>query len=251
MGELVASIAHEVNQPLYAITNYAGACQNSLVTNADGQMQQIMGWTQEISDQARRAGEIIKRLGNFVRKSPPFRSALDINELVVDSVRLLEFEARRQEVRVEWHLPETPTMTLADRVQIQQVLVNLLRNAFDAMQDVDTDKRQVSILGKKVGKKISVYVRDRGNGFREEDASQLFETFFTTKEEGMGMGLAISRSIIEAHDGRLWAENHPDGGAVFVFEIPVRKKLTQPVWKRHSHFKESDDSSEDGNGEAE
>jgi two-component system sensor kinase FixL len=249
MGELVASIAHEVNQPLYAITNYAGACQNFLLANADGQMQQIMGWTQEISDQARRAGEIIKRLGNFVRKSPPFRSALDINELVVDSVRLLEFEARRQEVRVDWHLPEIPTMTLADRVQIQQVLVNLLRNAFDAMQDIDTDKRQVSILGKKVGEKISVYVRDRGNGFRDEDASQLFETFFTTKEEGMGMGLAISRSIIEAHDGRLWGENHPDGGAVFAFEIPVRKTLTQPAWKRRSHSRQPDDSGENGNGE--
>jgi PAS domain S-box-containing protein len=234
MGELVASIAHEVNQPLYAITNYAGACQNYLEDNFDGQLRQIMGWSQEISDQARRAGEIIKRLGNFVRKSPPFRSALDINELVVDSVRLLEFEARRQEVRVDLDLPVSPAMTLADRVQIQQVLVNLIRNAFDAMQETEPEARRVSILGKNVGKKITIHVRDRGLGFRNEDASQLFETFFTTKEDGMGMGLAISRSIIEAHNGRLWAQNHPDGGAVFSFEIPVRKKLTEPVWKHPS-----------------
>jgi PAS domain S-box-containing protein len=231
MGELVASIAHEVNQPLYAITNYAGACRNFMQDHADGRMQRIMNWTQEISDQARRAGEIIKRLGNFVSKSPPYRSSLDINELVMDSVKLLEFEARRQEVRIDLQLPKQPATTMADRVQIQQVLVNLIRNAFDAMQDMDLDQRRISIIGKKVGKKITVHVRDRGHGFRDEDASQLFETFFTTKDEGMGMGLAISRSIIEAHDGRLWAENHPDGGAVFSFEIPVRKRLTDPVWK--------------------
>ncbi len=231
MGELVASIAHEINQPLYAIANYAGACQNSMEANPANRVQQVFEWTEEISKQARRAGEIITRLGNFVRKSPPFRSALDMNELVVDSVKLLEFEARRQEIQVQLQLPETSTVTLADRVQIQQVLVNLLRNAFDAMQTVPPARRQVSILGETHDKRIRVRVLDKGIGFRDEDASQLFETFFTTKEEGMGMGLAISRSIIEAHDGRLWAEKNPNGGAIFSFEIPIRKKLTEPVWQ--------------------
>ena len=249
MGELVASIAHEINQPLYAITNYAGACQNSMEANPANLTPQLFEWTGEISKQARRAGEIITRLGNFVRKSPPFRSALDINELIVDSVKLLEFEVRRQEIQVHLQLPNDSTVTLADRVQVQQVLVNLLRNAFDAMQSVPAARRQVSIQGETLDRTIRIHVLDQGTGFRDEDASQLFETFFTTKEEGMGMGLAISRSIIEAHDGRLWAEKNPRGGAIFSFEIPIRKKLTEPVRRLRNKSSAAQDAIEDASRE--
>ncbi len=220
MGELVASIAHEINQPLYAISNYAGACQNALTDLSESTIDRVARWNEEIATQARRAGEIITRLGDFVRKAPPHRSTLNINNLVIDSLDLLRFEVRRRQVRVGIELASPPPRVLADRVQIQQVIVNLMRNAFDSLEGVELAKRRVAILIESLEECVAVHVEDGGKGLTAEEHAMLFEPFYTTKERGMGMGLAISRSIITTHGGRLWATSNPVAGATFHFELP-------------------------------
>ncbi len=220
MGELVASIAHEINQPLYAISNYAGACQNALTDSSEASLARVARWTREIATQARRAGDIIARLGDFVRKAPPHRSTLNLNNLVIDSLDLLRFEIRRHKVRMGIELASPAPLVLADRVQIQQVIVNLIRNAFDALENLAPSKRRVAIVIQIHDLCISTHVEDGGKGLTQEEHAMLFQPFFTTKERGMGMGLAISRSIIEFHGGRLWATRNPEAGATFHFELP-------------------------------
>ncbi len=220
MGELVASIAHEINQPLYAIANYAGACQNALARSPEASPERVARWTKEIANQARRAGAIIARLGDFVRKAPPHRSTLNVNNLVIDSLDLLRFEARRHQTRVGIELASPAPLVLADRVQIQQVIVNLIRNAFDALEYVDPLKRRVAIAIEAHDGRVVTHVEDGGKGLTADEHAMLFEPFFTTKERGMGMGLAISRSIIDSHGGRLWATRNQVAGATFHFELP-------------------------------
>ncbi len=221
MGELVASIAHEINQPLYAIANYAGACQNALSNPSEESRARVAGWAREITHQARRAGAIITRLGDFVRKAPPHRSTLNMNNLVIDSLDLLRFEARRHQVRVGIELAPPAPLILADRIQIQQVIVNLIRNALDALEFVPPPNRRVAISINTEDARVVVHVEDGGKGLTADEHALLFEPFFTTKDQGMGMGLTISRSIIESHGGRLWATRNETAGATFHFELPM------------------------------
>ncbi len=184
-------------------------------------LERVTRWTKEIANQARRAGAIITGLGDFVRKAPPHRSTLNINNLVIDSLDLLRFEARRHQVRMGIELASPAPLVLADRVQIQQVIVNLIRNAFDALEFADPPKRRVAIVIETRDGRVLAHVEDGGKGLTADEHAMLFEPFFTTKERGMGMGLAISRSIIDSHGGRLWATRNPVAGATFHFELPL------------------------------
>ncbi|MHB8866356.1 MAG: PAS domain-containing sensor histidine kinase, partial [Pirellulaceae bacterium] len=223
MGQLVAAIAHEINQPLYAITNYAGACQNALQQRSENPRDRTAQWIREIGHQARRAALIIARLTDFVRKSPTQRSTHNLNKLIIDSLELLRLEARNQQVRLGLELASPTPLVLADRVQIEQIVVNLVRNAFDALDDVPPAERRVTVRTERLGRHIHVHIEDCGKGLTPEEHQLLFEPFFTTKAKGTGMGLAISRSIIEAHGGRLWATDNPLAGVTFHFELPAHE----------------------------
>lgn len=222
MGQLVAAIAHEMNQPLYAISNYAGACHNALQQRPDAARERVLSWVKEIDNQARRASLVISKVGDFVRKSPAQRSTLNLNALILDSLDLLRLEARSHQVRLILELTSPAPNVLADRVQIQQTIVNLVRNAFDALDDVPPAERRVIVKTEQRGARARVLVEDCGKGISPEDHKQLFEPFFTTKSKGMGMGLAICQSIVEAHGGILRAVDNPQAGVTFHFDLPAQ-----------------------------
>jgi PAS domain S-box-containing protein len=222
MGQLVAAIAHEMNQPLYAISNYAGACHNALQQRPDAARERVLNWVKEIDNQARRASLVISKVGDFVRKSPAQRSTLNLNALILDSLDLLRLEARSHQVRLILELTSPAPNVLADRVQIQQTIVNLVRNAFDALDDVPPAERRVVVRTEQNGARARVLVEDCGKGISPEDHKQLFEPFFTTKSKGMGMGLAICQSIVEAHGGTLRAVDNPQAGVTFHFDLPAQ-----------------------------
>jgi two-component system, LuxR family, sensor kinase FixL len=229
MGELVSELAHELNQPLYAIANFSEACLNLSRNRQPRTENDLVDWLEQISEQSHRAGEIIRRVYGFVRKTPAQTRAADINALVHDCVRLLQVNVRHQDVALRVELSENLPQVFVDPVQIQQVLVNLLNNAIEAMVHLPRDERKIAVCSHcDAGRNVEVSVCDRGRGASEEHAGtkleRLFEPFFTTKSEGMGMGLSISRSIIEAHGGRLWAERNLDRGLTFRFTLPLFEK---------------------------
>jgi PAS domain S-box-containing protein len=222
MGQLVAAIAHEMNQPLYAISNYAGACHNALQQRPDAARERVLSWVKEIDNQARRASLVISKVGDFVRKSPAQRSTLNLNALILDSLDLLRLEARSHQVRLILELASPAPNVLADRVQIQQTIVNLVRNAFDALDCLPPAERRVIVKTEQSGDRARVLVEDCGKGISAEEHKQLFEPFFTTKSTGMGMGLAICQSIVEAHGGTLRAIDNAQAGVTFHFDLPAQ-----------------------------
>ncbi len=221
MGELVAGIAHEINQPLYAITNYAAACRNVLLDSDRTRLDRVLQWTEEISMQAERAAYIISRLANFVRKTTTKHKTIRVNDLVDESLNLLAFDLRTQSVHIEKVFVEPVPRVRGNEIELQQVMINLIRNACDAMADAPVSERRLVIRTETADKNVRVHVQDRGHGFGAVSPSEVFEPFFTTKAQGMGLGLAISRSIIEASGGRLWATSNSDCGATFHFELPL------------------------------
>lgn len=226
MGELVAGIAHEVNQPLYSIQNFAKAARN-LLGQPSPQPEILTEWIEEISASAQRAGEIIKRMRGFVSRRENQRDTICPNELVREAVELLSFEARRARVVVELQLePELPRIWV-DRVQIQQVLVNLLRNAYEALESAGTPEPNVVLRTARTTGGVAIAVADNGPGLPPDEV-RVFDTFVTTKPDGMGMGLAISKTIIEAHQGRLAAAPNGTGGVVFTFELPASQDSQSP-----------------------
>ncbi|MEX2142129.1 MAG: ATP-binding protein [Pirellulales bacterium] len=223
MGELVSELAHELNQPLYAIANFSEACLNLARSSPTPQDNELISWLEQICEQSHRAGEIIKRVYSFVRKAPAQARSVDINALVHECARLVQVNLRHQGVALRLELAEGLPEVSVDPVQIQQVLVNLMNNAMDAMSHLPRTDREIMVRSRcNETEAIEVSVTDRGRGAAEQNLERLFEPFFTTKAEGMGMGLSISRSIIEAHDGRLWAEPAADGrGLTFRFTLPL------------------------------
>lgn len=221
MGEMVSQLAHEINQPLYAIANYAAACRETLDANRAALPADVVGWIDQIADQANRAGEIIRHVSGFVRKDPPQRQPQALGDLLHDVSRLLELDARARACQIQVIVPVPPPPLLIDRAQIEQVVVNLVLNAIEAMEQTSEANRQVAISCTTGDAEVEVAVRDRGAGFQGTDFEQLFEPYFSTKPQGMGMGLAISQSIIDAHGGRLWATANPDRGLTFHFTLPL------------------------------
>jgi two-component system sensor kinase FixL len=222
MGEMVAGVAHEVNQPLYAIQNFSKASRNVLAAGDSPNLDDLRQWNDEIATAAAQAGEILDRLRNYARKSEPRRVCVCPCDLIGEAVELLAFEARQRQIAVDFERCETPLFAHADPLQIQEVLVNLMRNAYEATEEGDHGSPRITIRTRPAEEFVEISVADNGPGLRPMEQSNIFDPFVTTKPDGLGMGLAISRSIIEAHDGRLWADSNPEGGATFLFTLPVR-----------------------------
>jgi PAS domain S-box-containing protein len=220
MGQMATGLAHEINQPLATITNYAFAGRRKLEKSGTVDTAEIHQLFDDLLMQALRAGEIVQHLRAFVNKAPQRRTTTSVNTLIRDVLDLMESQFRLNDVRPVPTLDAGTVHVSADAIQIQQVIVNLIRNALDAMATVPPRDRQLAITSTCADKRIEVAVRDSGTGLSSDELAHVFEAFYSTKGEGMGMGLAISRSIIEAHGGRLWAEANPNKGMVFRFTLP-------------------------------
>ncbi|RDH42726.1 response regulator [Zooshikella ganghwensis] len=221
MGEMAAGFAHEVNQPLTAISNYSQVCTRILKRdNVDADV--LTDALEKIATQARRAGEIIARIRSFVKKPEHCIEQVDCNKLISDVVKLAEVDARNNAIQIHFHPGKNIPPIAADPVQIQQVALNLLRNAMEAMKGLDTQEEGVHISTEKISDQfVKVMVIDRGHGLSPEAAENLFTPFFTTKSTGMGIGLSVCESIMSSHGGKLGFENNPDGGTIFYFTIPI------------------------------
>ncbi len=222
-GEVVAAVAHEVNQPIYAVVNYAKASRNLMSQGATCDMDLLHDWNEQITEAAGRAGEIIKRWRSFVTRGEFRPQPTDVNGLIRSACRLMAFTLQKSQVRVKQELATDLPPVVVDAVHIQQVLVNLLQNACEAMVSVGVDRRWLAIRTKRMGQWVSITVTDTGPGLPDDNRSNLFDSFFTTKPEGLGMGLAISKTIIEAHGGELWADTATGRGAEFLFTLPTER----------------------------
>jgi C4-dicarboxylate-specific signal transduction histidine kinase len=225
MGELTASIAHEVNQPLGAMVTSAASCARWLAAKPP-QMDKAWRALERIVNDGRRAGAIIQRIRALMSRQTPRTDWLDLNETILEVLALTQYELRRNDVVLETRLAERVPRVQGDKVQCQQVLLNLIVNAIEAMSEIGQRPRELTILSAAEGPDaVRVEVRDTGTGVDSERAARLFEPFYTTKAEGLGIGLSISRSIIEAHGGRLTAAENAPHGAVFSIWLPVQEQM--------------------------
>jgi PAS domain S-box-containing protein len=224
MVELAASIAHEINQPLGAVVNNGNVALR-LATGAKESRRELVDVLSDIVNDANRASAIIASIRAVMLRSTLEKTSLQLNDLVADVLALAQHQLAERGIAVCTELPEDLPSVSGDRIQLQQVLLNLVMNAIDAMSELDKARRILTIGGGRddlAGQPaVVIAVRDFGNGFSPEDKERLFDAFYTTKPEGMGMGLRISRSIVEAHGGRLWAQVNEDIGATFLFALPV------------------------------
>jgi len=227
MGEMATGLAHELNQPLSAIANYANGCTRRLQSSGRDKEDLIYALGQ-INSQASRAAEIIRRLRSMVGKQPPVRSVADINDLVREVCSFVEFDAKKSQVKIEEALSLESLKIKVDVVQIEQVLLNLIRNALDALLEVPEPGRRLVVRTERMAESsILVAVEDAGSGIDAEAAAHLFEPFFSTKEGGMGMGLVISQTIVEDHNGKITAEPLPEGGSRFCVILPGYLKIEE------------------------
>ncbi len=227
MGELAASLAHELNQPLTAILSNVQTAQHILAADP-ADLDEVREILQDVVEDDKRAGEVIRRLRGLVRKEQPAFAPLDLGSVVRDVVLLVHSDAVLRNSRVTVEVSPGLPPVQGDRIELQQVALNLLVNAFDAMKDVPAPERQVVVRAELEGARmVRVSARDRGTGLAGADLERLFQPFYTTKRDGLGMGLSISRAIIEAHGGRLWAQNNLDRGATFAFTVPVAEAHAQ------------------------
>lgn len=222
MAEMAASIAHELNQPLTAVVTHAYACREWLHAEP-ANLVKASATADKIVQESTRASAVVDRVRALFRKEAQVREPADINLLIRELARLLRDEAIRRDVSVTLLLADGLPHLEIDPIQIQQVLLNLAMNAMDAMAETSPPRELTMQTGRHGNREVLVTVEDRGPGIPEEIARRIFEPFFSTKPEGTGMGLAICRSIVEMHDGRLWAANSPQGGAVFQFTIRTQE----------------------------
>ncbi|WP_152090645.1 PAS domain-containing sensor histidine kinase [Azospira sp. I09] len=223
MGEMASSLAHELNQPLAAIANYCMGCVKRMKGGA-AKPEELLGAMEKASFQAERAGKIIRRMREFVKKSEPNRGQVLLGDIVEEALGFAEIEARKLGVNICVDLPPDLPPLFADRIMIEQVLLNLVKNGIEAMRDTLPAERRLTVSATLPDNhSLEVAVADRGHGLGSTTAEELFAPFYTTKPEGMGMGLPICRSIIEYHKGRLWADANPGGGTVFRFTLPLEE----------------------------
>jgi C4-dicarboxylate-specific signal transduction histidine kinase len=228
MGEVATGMAHELNQPLSAIVNFANGCSRRL-QGGMGERGELVEAMSQITSQAQRASEIIRRLRALVGKQPPIRSQVDLNYLVREVCSFVEFETTKLDFAVALDLAEGEILVDVDLVQIEQVLLNLVRNALDALQDVESTERRLTIRTRLAGNAAEATVEDNGPGIPAERIQYLFEPFFTTKETGMGMGLPISQTIVANHGGTIWVESLAGGGATFHVRLPIAQAGEQAL----------------------
>jgi PAS domain S-box-containing protein len=225
VGEMASGIAHEVNQPLTAVATYAQACRR-LIDAGEVGLADVQDVLERIAREALRAGDIIHRLRDMVRRQESRWREADLNELVRDVAPLAEVDAHQHDVRLSFGLTPGLPPVLADGVQIQQVVLNLIRNGIDAVEEAHPERREVRVrTGTDGPGTLRVSVEDEGGGVPAKVERQLFSPFFTTKRTGMGMGLSISRSIVTAHQGRIGFERRPGGGSTFFFTLPVLDEI--------------------------
>lgn len=222
MEEMTSALAHELNQPLATITNYVRGCIHRL-KNGEYQSEQLLSALHRTAQQAERAGAILHRIKNFVRKNKLYYEAVAINDLILATAALLQEAIQEANVELIFELSnKAPPQMQLDKVQIEQVIVNLLRNGIEALQTCSQSKRQLQIQTKiNSNKTLIIHIKDNGPGIAPEHLAGLFELYFTTKPQGMGIGLSICRTIIEAHGGNIIAKNNPDGGAWFQVTLPI------------------------------
>jgi len=214
MGEMASTLAHELNQPLTAVASYLNGCRRLLTGPDTVQSLMLRDAIDRAADQALRAGQIIRRLRQFVARGETDRHVEDLGKLVEEASALALVGAKETSVHVRYDMDPRVTYVLADKIQVQQVILNLIRNAIEAMQE--TERRQLTIATKqRPSGMVEVSVTDTGPGIAPEIAAQLFQPFVTSKPQGMGVGLSISRTIIESHGGQLTAEDNPGGGTIF------------------------------------
>lgn len=223
MGEMAAGIAHEVNQPLTAIATYANA-GGRLLTAKTPDLAGLAEILEKLSAQAIRAGEVIRRLRHFVKKREGHYEVVSVNELAYETLQLAEVDSSHHDVELTLQTSKEDLSILADTVQIQQVMLNLIRNAIEAEAMDAADKRSIIIRIQDLTDLVRIEIIDHGSGLDANVKENLFMPFQTTKESGMGMGLSISRSIIEAHKGVLAYRANPRGGAIFYFELPTAER---------------------------
>jgi two-component system sensor kinase FixL len=222
MGEMAAAMAHELNQPLSAIANYSGACLR-LLDRDETCGEEIVQALGSIDKQAHRAAEVIQRIRDFVRSRAVKREPVEVNEMIAEILPLAAMDAKANHTDLRIRIDKDLPTIMVDRVEIQQVVLNLVRNGIDAMSDVPEPDRRLDLrVWLEDAEHIRISITDRGTGVSDVAAEQLFTPFFTTKGSGMGLGLAISRSIIKAHGGRLEFENNPICGATFYILLPTR-----------------------------
>jgi two-component system sensor kinase FixL len=219
MGEMASTLAHELNQPLSAIANYMKGCRRLLESADDERSGMIRDAMNSAGEQAMRAGQIIRRLRDFVSRGEGERRVESIAKLVEEASALALVGVKDQGIRVRFQFDRSRDLVLVDKVQIQQVLLNLIRNAVDAMQNSDRRELILSTESTEGGTALTISVADTGPGIAPEIAGQLFQPFVTTKPQGMGVGLSISRTIVEAHGGRISVEQNPGGGTIFRFTV--------------------------------
>ncbi|MCX7427401.1 MAG: ATP-binding protein [Planctomycetia bacterium] len=220
MGRTVAELAHEIAQPLYAIANYAHA--SAEVVRSGTKSGDLLTWLERIAEESTRAGAIVRRIGSTIRKAKPCRGELDLNALIAKVLDLLEPRTRREGVAVTFSPARFLPPVVADEVQIEQVLVNLVQNAVDAMAATDTGCRRLQLDARPNDRgTLRVAVRDTGAGIAAVDLQHVFKPFYSTKANEMGVGLAICRSIVEDHGGHIQAERNADGGSLFSFTLPL------------------------------
>jgi C4-dicarboxylate-specific signal transduction histidine kinase len=224
MGELTASIAHEINQPLAAILSNAQAASRFLNGDPPDLAQALECLTDIVADD-KRAGEVINRLRGVLKKGEFQESLVNLNEVVSDALRMVRNDSLRRHVTLAFEPSPNLPAVLGDRVQLYQVVLNLVVNGLEASPEQGPDDRWLKVrTAGSIGGTVEITVEDSGRGIAQHDLDRVFEPFFTTKPEGLGMGLSISRSIVQAHRGRLWAENRATGGAMFRCVLPAAQQ---------------------------
>jgi signal transduction histidine kinase len=227
IGELTGSIAHEINQPLGAILSNAEAAEMLLETPAPP-MEEVRNILADIRKDDLRASEVIRRVRGLLRKREPEMLPLELNEVAEEVIHLVSADARQRKVEIACQFSSELATVRGDRVHLQQVLLNLILNALDAMADTPESLRRIVIRTERDGDGAKVCVIDSGHGIPPDKLKAAFESFFTTKEHGMGLGLSIARSIVELHGGRIWASNNASQGATFTFTLPAARGVEEP-----------------------
>ncbi len=229
VGEMASTLAHEMNQPLAAIVAYCMGCVRRL-RSGSGEPEELIGAMEKASTQAERAGRIIHRVRELVRKREPVRLACDINAVVSRVAAMIEIDTEENRVRVRLDLAAELPLVYADAIMLEQAALNITRNGIDAMRETPAEERELTIRTRRRTEEqaVEIQISDSGCGIPEALQRNLFEPFFTTKAEGLGMGLSICRSIVEFHDGRLWAARKPSRGSTFHLTLPAYCPWTPP-----------------------
>jgi two-component system sensor kinase FixL len=221
LGELTAGIAHEINQPLTAIAAYADAGRHLVQRSSGGSPENINVICEKIAEQSRRAAEVVQRLRKLVQTGSVSKARHDINKIINNTILLFDYEIKKRLLKLEFFPAKGIDILYVDDIQIQQILINLVKNGLDAIRSSGQTEGWITIHVKKIGKVVSIEVQDNGSGVSQADRRHLFESFFTTKPKGVGLGLSICKNIAAAHGGNLRYERPVEGGSRFTLTLPL------------------------------